>query len=77
MPFAHDKKIPPILDKIIERINERGGTISNKDFDKMFYGSPTHTLRITSKEVNDIKRWLHNRGYITVSTRHIRTRKYL
>lgn len=60
------EELPPMYQKILQKITEQGGTITTEQFRKMFLGSPTHTIRLTDDDIEDIMLWLKHNGYIQV-----------
>ena len=60
------QELPPIYNKILQKIRDNGGTITTEDFKKIFLGSPTHTLRMTDDDIQKTIQWLKDNDYIKI-----------
>jgi hypothetical protein len=59
MPLSCNQDIPPIFDGILQKINDKE-KVTVSEFHEMLHG-----LRITNDDIENIERWLINKGIIT------------
>ena len=56
------QELPPIFQKIIIAIEENQGKMTTEEFEKFLI----YQLRVTTKDIKDIKRWLKKENYIQI-----------
>jgi len=54
-----EEPLPKIFQYIIDRIEENDGRITVSEFRQILYN-----VRIEKQDINDIKKWLEQKGYI-------------
>ena len=61
MSFA-DEKLPMVFDKILDKMEKKGGQLTTDEFKKYLYN-----LRFTKEDIRDVKKWLNLNGYIIIN----------
>jgi hypothetical protein len=56
------QELPPIFQKIIQAMEENQGQMTTEQFKKYLI----YQLRVTKKDIKDIKQWLKKENYIQI-----------